>query len=115
VTGLRYPGLAGDPAHELARRQMRRFGGVLSCTLPSRDFVDAVLAGSALFAAATSFGGLHSAIDRRAQWGGDAVPEGFVRISAGCEDTADLVADLTAALDAARHAVPGAVRGGSGV
>jgi cystathionine gamma-lyase len=101
VTGLRYPGLPGDPAHPLAAAQMRRLGGVLSCTLPDAGFVARLLSESALFTAATSFGGLHSTVDRRAQWGGDAVPEGFVRISAGCEDTADLVADLTAALDRA--------------
>ena len=50
--------------------------------------------------AATSFGGVHSTIDRRAQWGGDAVAPGFVRFSCGIEDTADLVADLSAALAA---------------
>ena len=43
---------------------------------------------------------MHSTIDRRAQWGGDAVPGGFVRFSCGIEDTADLVADLSRALDA---------------
>jgi cystathionine gamma-lyase len=39
-------------------------------------------------------------VDRRAQWGGDAVAPGFVRFSCGIEDTDDLVADLSAALDA---------------
>jgi cystathionine gamma-lyase len=48
-------------------------------------------------AAATSFGGLHTTADRRAQWG-DPVPEGLVRLSCGVEDTADLVADLRQAL-----------------
>jgi cystathionine gamma-lyase len=42
---------------------------------------------------------VHSTADRRAQWGGDAVPPGFLRFSCGIEDTADLVADLSAALD----------------
>jgi cystathionine gamma-lyase len=102
VSGLRYPGLPGDPAYALAARQMRRFGGVLSCTLPSAASVDRLLAASRLFTAATSFGGLHSTMDRRAQWGGDDVGEGFVRISMGCEDATDLVADLMTALDAAR-------------
>ena len=41
-------------------------------------------------------------VDRRAQWGGDAVAPGFVRLSCGIEDTADLVADLSVAL-AAQH------------
>jgi cystathionine gamma-lyase len=101
VTGLRYPGLPEDPAYPLASKQMRRFGGVVSCVLPDAGFVDRLVGESRLVAAATSFGGLHTTLDRRAQWGGDAVPEGFVRISMGCEDPADLVADLTQALDAA--------------
>jgi cystathionine gamma-lyase len=50
---------------------------------------------------ATSFGGIHSSAERRARWGhGDDVPEGFIRLSAGCEDAVDLVADVEAALDA---------------
>jgi cystathionine gamma-lyase len=101
VTGLRYPGRPGDPAHAVAARQMRRFGGVLSFSLPSADAVERFVAASALVAAATSFGGLHSTVDRRAQWGGDVVPEGFVRLSAGCEDTEDLLRDVTRALDSA--------------
>jgi cystathionine gamma-lyase len=100
VADVRYPGRPGDPAYALASRQMRRFGGVLSFTLPSAEAVDRFVAASELLVSATSFGGLHSTIDRRAQWGGDVVPAGFVRLSAGCEDTADLVADVAAALDA---------------
>ena len=100
VSGLRYPGRPEDPAYPVASRQMRRFGGVLSFTLPSAEAVERFVAASALVAAATSFGGVHTTVDRRAQWGGDAVAEGFVRLSAGCEDTADLVADVLAALDA---------------
>ncbi|WP_163510483.1 cystathionine gamma-lyase [Fodinicola acaciae] len=99
VSGLRYPGWPADPAYALASRQMRRFGGVVSFTLPSAETVARFVAESALVSAATSFGGLHSTVDRRAQWGGDDVPDGFVRFSAGCEDTADLVADVSAALD----------------
>ncbi|MDQ1678808.1 MAG: cystathionine gamma-lyase [Actinomycetota bacterium] len=100
VTDLRYPGRPGDPAHATASRQMRRFGGVLSFTLPSAEAVDRFVAASALMVSATSFGGLHTTVDRRAQWGGDVVPAGFVRLSAGCEDTVDLLADLATALDA---------------
>ena len=49
---------------------------------------------------ATSFGSVHTVAERRARWGGDSVPEGFIRLSAGCEDTADLLADVERALDA---------------
>ena len=47
--------------------------------------------------AATSFGGIHTSVDRRARWG-DPVPEGFARISLGIEDTDDLLADIESAL-----------------
>jgi cystathionine gamma-lyase len=47
---------------------------------------------------ATSFGGLHTTAERRARWGGDRVPEGFIRLSAGCEHIDDLVEDLRQAL-----------------
>jgi len=100
VLGVRWPGLPGDPSFELASRQMRRFGGVLSFELPSEAAVGRFLAASALVASATSFGGLRTCLDRRARWG-DQVGPGFVRLSAGCEDTADLVADVLKAVDAA--------------
>ncbi|NHD17293.1 MULTISPECIES: cystathionine gamma-lyase [unclassified Actinopolyspora] len=98
VSGLRWPGLPSDPARELASRQMRRWGGVLRFELRDAEAVRRLLERSRLVSGATSFGGVHSTADRRAQWG-DSVPEGFVRFSAGCEDTADLVADVLAALD----------------
>ena len=97
VSGVRWPGRPGDPSHELARRQMRRFGGVFCFELPDAAAVEQLVRRSDLLVAATSFGGLHSTVDRRAQFG-DPVPEGFVRFSAGCEDTADLVEDVLRAL-----------------
>ncbi|NGM11905.1 cystathionine gamma-lyase [Verrucosispora sp. CWR15] len=99
VAGLRWPGLPHDPAHAVAVRQLRRMPGVLSFDLGSADRV-ARFDAARLVAAATSFGGLHTTADRRAQWGDDTAP-GFVRLSCGVEDTADLVADVAAALDAA--------------
>lgn len=99
--GVRWPGRPQDPSYALARTQMRRMNGVVSAELADADAVRRVLGASRLWAAATSFGGVHSTVDRRAQWGGDAVGEGFVRFSCGIEDTADLVADLSAALDTA--------------
>jgi cystathionine gamma-lyase len=98
VSRLRWPGRPGDPAHELARRQMRRIPGVISFELRSAAHVAQFLSASSLVAAATSFGGLHTTADRRAQWGDD-VGEGFLRLSCGCEDAADLVADISGALD----------------
>ncbi len=100
VTGVRWPGLPSDPAHPVASRQMRRIPGVLSFDLGSAERVARFLAATALVFAATSFGGVHTSADRRAQWGDDTTP-GFVRLSCGIEDTEDLVADLTAALDQA--------------
>ena len=100
VTGVRWPWRPGDPSFGLAARQMLRPGGVVSAELPDETSVQRLLAASSLWTAATSFGGVHSTVDRRAQWGGDDVPPGFIRLSCGIEDTADLVADLSAALDA---------------
>jgi cystathionine gamma-lyase len=100
VSGVRWPWRSGDPSFELASRQMLRPNGVVSAELPDEAAVATLLANSRLWAAATSFGGVHSTIDRRAQWGGDAVAPGFVRFSCGIEDTADLVADLSVALAA---------------
>lgn len=97
VTGLRWPGLPGDPSFEIASRQMRRIPGVVSFDLGSASRVADFLKRSKLVFAATSFGGLHTTADRRAQWGDDTA-EGFVRLSCGIEDTDDLLADLAAAL-----------------
>ncbi|MFD7610081.1 cystathionine gamma-lyase [Streptomyces sp. NPDC059828] len=99
VTGLRYPGLPDDPSHPVAAAQMHRFGSVLSFTLPDRAHAERFLAGLRLVDDATSFGSVRSSAERRGRWGGDAVPEGFIRFSAGAEDVADLVADVLRALD----------------
>src|SRR5262249_35083012 len=99
VVDVRWPGLADDPAHAVAARQMRRWNGVLRFTLASEAAVGRVLAASRLVDSATSFGGLRSSADRRQRWGDDVKP-GMLRFSAGCEDTADLLADVRSALDA---------------
>ena len=100
VGGVRYPGLPGDPGHERARRQMRRFGTVVSFDLGGRERAERFLGEAALVTEATSFGGVLTTAERRARWRGDDVPEGFVRLSAGCEDEPDLLADIDRALDA---------------
>lgn len=97
VSGLRWTGDSRDRDHELASRQMRRFGGVLHFELADAAAVDDFVRRSELVVAATSFGGMHSTVDRRAQFG-DPVPEGFLRFSCGCEDSDDLVADVLRAL-----------------
>jgi cystathionine gamma-lyase len=99
VARVRWPGLPGDPSHAVAVRQMRRMPGVVGFDLGSAQRVVAFLEGSRLVGAATSFGGLHTTADRRAQWG-DSVTDGFVRLSCGIEDTDDLLADIGSALDA---------------
>lgn len=100
VTGVRWPGLPEDPSHPIASRQMRRMPGLVAFDLETADRATAFLAACRLVRPATSFGGLHTTVDRRANWG-DQVGEGFIRLSCGIEDTDDLVADLTQALDAA--------------
>ncbi|MFJ6778485.1 cystathionine gamma-lyase [Streptomyces yangpuensis] len=101
VSGVRYPGLTTDPSHKTAVRQMRGFGSVVSFTLPDRGHAQRFMAALHLVEDATSFGGVRSTAERRGRWGGDAVPEGFIRFSAGAEDTEDLVADVLRALDRA--------------
>jgi cystathionine gamma-lyase len=80
---------------------MRRMGGLVSFTLADQSVAERFLAALQFVAVATSFGGLHSSAERRARWGGDDVPAGFIRFSCGGEDTVDLIADVTQALDAA--------------
>ena len=97
VRSVRYPGLPSDPSHAVAADQMRRFGGLVAIELADAAAVHDLVERSELLVAATSFGGLHTSVDRRARWG-DEVAEGFARVSTGIEDTDDLVADVLAAL-----------------
>jgi cystathionine gamma-lyase len=50
---------------------------------------------------ATSFGSVHSTAERRARWGADAISEGFIRFSVGCEAVSDILGDVEQALRAA--------------
>ncbi|MGY0060062.1 cystathionine gamma-lyase [Streptomyces sp. LZ34] len=113
VTGLRHPGLPTDPAHRVATAQMRggRFGCVVSFVLPGREHADRFLAALRLVDDATSFGGVRSTAERRGRWGGDAVPDGFIRFSVGAEDPDDLIADVLRALAEAQGEARGAARG----
>jgi len=100
VTGLRYPGLPTDPSHEIASRQMQFFGQVVSFVLEDRSSAEKFLSSCKLIYEASSFGGVHTTAERRARWGGDNIPEGFIRMSVGCEDAADLIEDISQSLDA---------------
>ena len=99
VRAVRYPGLAEDPAHPVAAAQMSRFGALVSAEFADAAAVHALVQRSELLIAATSFGGLHTCVDRRARWG-DPVADGFTRIALGIEDTDDLLADIEQALAA---------------
>jgi cystathionine gamma-lyase len=99
VQMVRYPGRPGDPAHVTAARQMQRYGPVVSFVLAGKAEAEGFLRACKLVIEATSFGGVHSSAERRARWSGDAIPDGFIRFSAGCEDPRDLLADLAQALD----------------
>ncbi|WP_308915626.1 PLP-dependent transferase [Jannaschia sp. LMIT008] len=84
-----WPGLPSHPQHALAMRQMRDPGYVFGVTLPDRATAMRFLDRSGILSA-TSFGGTHTSADRRGRWG-DAVPEGYLRISAGIEPTGPLL------------------------
>ncbi len=110
VVRVHYPGLATHPQHELARRQMRNFGGVLSVEFPSEQHARAFLQALRLFTLAESLGGVeslachpatmtHASIprERRLRLG---ITDGLVRLSCGIEETEDLLADIEQALAA---------------
>lgn len=101
VRSVRYPGLPDDPSHAIACGQMRRFGGLVSIELADAAAVHRLVERSGLLVAATSFGGIHTSVDRRARWG-DPVGDGFVRVSLGIEDTDDVIADIERALEPAK-------------
>jgi cystathionine gamma-lyase len=100
VEAVYYPGLASHPAHEVARRQMSFFGAVVSFVLPTKAAAEAFLAAAKLITDATSFGAVYTTAERRGRWGGDDIPDGFIRLSAGCEHIDDLLEDMAQALDA---------------
>jgi len=74
---------------------------VVSFDLGTRARAEAFLQALTIVREATSFGGVHSTAERRARWGGDAISEGFIRFSVGCEATQDILDDVGNALDAA--------------
>ena len=102
VAVVHYPGLASHPGHEVAARQMQRFGGMLSIQV--RGGASAAMAVAArvkLFTRATSLGGVESLIEHRASVEGPhtTTPPDLLRLSIGLEHPDDLIADLDAALN----------------
>ena len=96
-----YPGLESHPGHALAARQMSAYGAVLSFTLRAGEAAAMRAAGKVkLFTRATSLGGVESLIEHRASVEGPETltPRNLLRISAGVEHEADLLADLDQAL-----------------
>ena len=102
VECVMYPGLKTHPRYEIARRQMSYFGPVLSFVLRDKAAAETFLSTAKLVTDATSFGGLTTTAERRAKWGGDAIADGFIRMSAGCEAVEDLIEDIGLALDGLR-------------
>jgi cystathionine gamma-lyase len=79
---------------------MRAFGSVVSFELSNRAHAETFLRSLTLVREATSFGGVHSTAERRARWGGDAIGEGFIRFSVGCEAADDILGDVEKGLAA---------------
>ncbi|MDD7928886.1 cystathionine gamma-synthase [Microbacterium thalli] len=105
VARVYYPGLASHPGHELAARQMTRFGGMLSLALESGEAARRFAESTRLFQLAESLGGVESLVNypdamTHASVRGTeaAVPVEVVRLSVGIEDVDDLLADVEQAL-----------------
>ncbi|MFN8044554.1 MAG: cystathionine gamma-synthase [Dermatophilaceae bacterium] len=107
VTEIFYPGLAGHPNHEVAARQMKRYGGMVSFRVRGGEDVAVKVVGETqLWTLGESLGGVESLIEHpgrmtHASVAGTEleVPADLVRLSVGIEDVADLIADLKQALD----------------
>lgn len=104
-----YPGLPDHPQHELARRQMAGFGGIVSLVLAGGlDAASRLMSRTKLFACAESLGGVESLVNHPAIMTHASIPreirerigvvDGLVRLSVGVEDVEDLIADLDQAL-----------------
>ena len=111
-----YPGLASHPQHELAKRQMYGFGGMVSCIVKGGlENAKKLLHGTKLFALAESLGGVESLIGHPATMTHASIPkedreargivDGLVRLSVGIEDTDDPIADLQGALSTIKAGV----------
>jgi cystathionine gamma-lyase len=105
-----YPGLASHPNHDIAKKQMKNFGGMISFTLKGDKMDDAlkVLSGTKLFSLAESLGGVESLIGHPATMTHASIPkeerlknglkDTLIRLSVGIEDVDDLILDLEKAI-----------------
>ncbi len=112
VERVLYPGLESHPGHEIAKRQMRDFGGMISFLAESEETAIELVGRTKLFQLAESLGGVESLIEHPARMthastadAPFAAPTNLVRLSVGIESVGDLIADLASALvPAAAHA-----------
>jgi cystathionine beta-lyase/cystathionine gamma-synthase len=103
-----YPGLPSHPQHEIAKRQQKGFGGMLSFDLGSLDAAKALLNHVRICSLAESLGGVETLISHPALMTHASMPpgkqkevgitQGLIRLSVGIEDVEDLIADLDQAL-----------------
>ena len=101
VSVVHYPGLADNPFHAVASKQMSGFGGMLSFEVKGgKESAMALAANVEIFTRATSLGGVESLIEHRASIEGpeSKTPQGLLRTSVGLENADDLIDDLTSAL-----------------
>jgi cystathionine gamma-synthase len=105
VERVLYPGLPGPPGHEIAKRQMRDFGGMISFLVDTEETAVELVAKTKLFQLAESLGGVESMIEHPARMthastaeAPFAAPRNLIRLSVGIESLDDLIADLEAAL-----------------
>jgi cystathionine gamma-synthase len=105
VEQVLYPGLPTHPGHEIAARQMRDFGGMISFLVESEEEAVELVARTRLFKLAESLGGVESLIEHPARMthastadAPFAAPRNLIRLSVGIESVEDLLADLEAAL-----------------
>ena len=102
VERVLYPGLPSDPGHEIAKKQMDGFGGLLSFLVQGgAEEAIAVSNKLNLITRATSFGGTHSLIEHRfsVEAEGTLTPQNLLRFSVGLEHIDDLITDLEQALN----------------
>ena len=105
VEAVLYPGLPGHPGHEVAKRQMEDFGGMISFLVESEEAAVELVARTKIWALAESLGGVESLIEHPARMthastaeSSFAAPRNLIRLSVGIESVGDLIEDLEQAL-----------------